>query len=272
MEIKANQEGQENFSKYNGEETTLRKAQLRLLDMLVVFDDICKKHDIPYFISGGTCLGAIRHRGFIPWDDDIDIDVWHTDYQRLKVILPKELPSYYVMQTVETDKTFYRLFMKIVDMNSKVIYPENTHREKLLNQGLSVDIFPLNKTLSYYLKFQFDRVYATPFKLIRVHGTSLPLLVLSYFLFPLSLIMKPFIELLNKFAPKEKISHALGTKMTPKLCYSECFPPKEILFEGKIFLGPAKPHEYLLSLYGESYMLIPHESKRAVHALRIEIQ
>jgi len=57
---------QEDFSDYNGEGTVLRKAQLRLLEMLVEFDRICKKHDIQYFLSGGTCLGAVRHGGFIP--------------------------------------------------------------------------------------------------------------------------------------------------------------------------------------------------------------
>lgn len=271
MNLASGQDSEEDFSKYNGDGTTLRKAQLRLLDMLIVFDEVCRKYNIQYFISGGTCLGAVRHGGFIPWDDDIDIDVWHTDYQRLKKILPKELPNNFIMQMPETDCGFYRLYMRIVDKDSKVTYPDNTQRDRMINQGLWIDILPLNKTFSYSLKYYFDRIYGTPFKLIRVKGTSVPLRILSYFLYPLSLLMKPVVELLNQLSPGEKITHSLGTKMTPRLLFSECFPPKPIAFEGRWFSGPAKPYDYLRSLYGENYMSIPEKDKRVVHAQLIEL-
>lgn len=84
-------EKQEDFSKYNGEGTTLRKAQLRMLDILIEVDKICRKHNIPYWLDSGTLLGAVRHGGFIPWDDDMDICVMRKDYKLLKKYLSEEL-------------------------------------------------------------------------------------------------------------------------------------------------------------------------------------
>ena len=77
----------EDFSKYNPEGSTLRKAQLRMLEILKEIDKICKKHHITYWLDGGTMLGCARHKGFIPWDDDLDIAVFEEDYERLLHIL-----------------------------------------------------------------------------------------------------------------------------------------------------------------------------------------
>ena len=70
---------EEDFSKYNGEGTMLRKAQLRMVDILVAIDKVCRDNGINYWIDYGTLLGAVRHKGFIPWDDDIDICVLTED-------------------------------------------------------------------------------------------------------------------------------------------------------------------------------------------------
>ena len=88
----------EDFSKYNPENSTLRQAQLRMLDMLVEVDKICRKHNIPYWIDYGTLLGAVRHKGFIPWDDDIDICVMNEHYDKLRRLLMDELPEQFVCQ------------------------------------------------------------------------------------------------------------------------------------------------------------------------------
>ena len=73
----------EEFSKYNGEGTPLRMAQLRMLAILVEVDKICRKHNITYWLDYGTLLGAVRHKGFIPWDDDVDIAMPRPDYETL---------------------------------------------------------------------------------------------------------------------------------------------------------------------------------------------
>lgn len=88
---------------YNPEGSILRKVQLKMLDILRTVDTICKKHNIEYVLDGGSLLGAVRHGGFIPWDDDLDITVMRKDFKRLRKILPKELPSNLVYQDCTTD-------------------------------------------------------------------------------------------------------------------------------------------------------------------------
>ena len=88
----------EDFAKYNGEGTPLRKAQLCMLNILIEIDRICRKHDIPYWLDSGTLLGAVRHGGFIPWDDDVDIAIMRSDYPRLKEYLTEELPKDLILQ------------------------------------------------------------------------------------------------------------------------------------------------------------------------------
>ena len=70
-----------------------------LLDILVQIDSICKKHNIQYFLCGGTLLGAVRHRGFIPWDDDLDVMMKRNDYNRFCEVAPIELQQPYFFQT-----------------------------------------------------------------------------------------------------------------------------------------------------------------------------
>lgn len=77
-------------NKYNPEGSTLRKAQLRMLDMVLYIDKICKENNLQYHIESGNLLGAVRHNGFIPWDDDFDIALYRRDYKKLIKILKKQ--------------------------------------------------------------------------------------------------------------------------------------------------------------------------------------
>jgi lipopolysaccharide cholinephosphotransferase len=262
---------EEDFSKYNGEGTVLRRAQKRLLDMMVELDRICEKHDIPYIISDGTCLGAVRHGGFIPWDDDVDISVMRKDYKRLKKVLKKELPDNYFLQTPKTDKHFYRLYTKIVDKDSFVKFINDKRRERLKYKGLSLDIFPLEKVYSYKMRDFIDRYYYPTF-LIKRKAVNVNTLkrAKAFIAWPVLKGIAGIARILSIFSDRRKITHSYGTGFKPHLKYSNIFPPKPILFEGKEFLGPAKPHEYLEGFFGD-YWVIPPEEKREVHAETIEV-
>ena len=74
---------QELRERFNPDGSLLRRQQLRMLELLEAVDLVCKKYDIPYWLSSGTLIGAVRHQGFIPWDDDLDIEMLREDYLRL---------------------------------------------------------------------------------------------------------------------------------------------------------------------------------------------
>ena len=120
--------------RFNPEGSVLRQHQLRMLELLKVIDCICKKHDIPYWLSSGTLIGAARHKGFIPWDDDLDIEMMREDYLRLIKILPEELPDNLALQTHETDPNYIFIFGKLRDTD----YDRN-----FTYQGIYIDIFPM---------------------------------------------------------------------------------------------------------------------------------
>ena len=90
----------------DGTDVTLRKLQLVLLDMMKDIDEICEKNDIHYVLLYGSILGAIRHDGFIPWDDDLDIGVTRDEYEKFIHALEKDLPDKYTFQYFEKDSRF----------------------------------------------------------------------------------------------------------------------------------------------------------------------
>ena len=87
--------------RFNPDGSLLRRQQMRMLEILLEVDKICKKHNIRYWLSSGTLIGAMRHDGFIPWDDDLDIEMMRSDYLRLMKVLPAELPEWLTLQNDE---------------------------------------------------------------------------------------------------------------------------------------------------------------------------
>ena len=115
-----------------------------MLDIVEEVDQICRKNNIKYFLIAGSLLGAVRHKGFVPWDDDFDIACFREDYDRLKEILPKELPSYLFMQTVATDPEFPISHMCVRDSRTTCINEWAVANKLRYNMGIFVDIFVLD--------------------------------------------------------------------------------------------------------------------------------
>lgn len=118
--------------------TSRKKIWQKEIEILLEIDRICKKYDIQYYADFGTLLGAVRHGGFVPWDDDIDIMMLRPDYERFKSIAIKELAAGYVLQNVYND-VFISSFSKVMNIETAAIEDWN---DKFRRQGLFVDIFP----------------------------------------------------------------------------------------------------------------------------------
>ncbi len=122
---------------------TLIGMQRVAVSILEVVRDICKKHDIKFYLGFGSALGAVRHGGVIPWDDDIDILMFSDDVIKFQEVCKKELPEHLFYQNYLTDKNFFLKMIKICDNNSTAINLD--YKDVLMHYGLCIDIFPLYK-------------------------------------------------------------------------------------------------------------------------------
>lgn len=114
------------------------------IDLLVELDRVCRENGITYWVNGGTMLGAARHKGFIPWDDDIDVMVPRKDFNRLCAIAPKVFDSPYFFQTEYNDPGTFREHAQLRNSLTTAILKYDYHKGSSFNQGVFVDIFPLD--------------------------------------------------------------------------------------------------------------------------------
>ena len=114
-----------------------------LLQIAVAIDEVCTKHSIPYYMIGGTMLGAVRHGGFIPWDDDFDIAIDRRYYEPFLEKAREELPEYLSVSTYSDSNGIFFGFAKIQDSRTLAIEPTYRVDEKDRN-GINIDIFPLD--------------------------------------------------------------------------------------------------------------------------------
>lgn len=126
------------------------------IDLLLKFDEICKKHNLKYFVMGGTLIGTIRHKGFIPWDDDIDVAMLRDDYEKFISVAVNEFESPYLLQLPQTDDGYYYSFAKLRNVNTTAISYAFEYSD--FNQGIFLDIFPLDNCLMDDLEERFDRI------------------------------------------------------------------------------------------------------------------
>lgn len=122
----------------------MKKVWAVELDLLNEFMRVCHKHDIKFFASGGTILGAVRHKGFIPWDDDIDLMMMRSEYKRLCKIAQSEFKPPYFFQTEGTDPGSYRGHAQLRNSMTTAILKHEFHQRRKINQGIFIDIFPLD--------------------------------------------------------------------------------------------------------------------------------
>lgn len=134
----------------------LRAHQLLLLDMLKEIDRICKKHHISYMLFAGSALGAIRHQGFIPWDDDLDVVMLRPEYERFLSVVPKELDSgLYFMQSEFSEH--WPMFFSKLRRNGTACIERQVPKDRLMHQGVYIDIFPCDNLSdhAFVRKLQF---------------------------------------------------------------------------------------------------------------------
>ncbi|MDK0774861.1 LicD family protein [Clostridium perfringens] len=258
---------------------SLRESQKLMTTILRDFDKVCKKNDIKYWIESGTLLGAIRHGGFIPWDDDIDVGMLREDYNRFLEIAKNDLPNDLVVNNFRNEKEARYQWSKIKHKYSRIVEDENNS----LNEGLFIDIFPYDiysndnkcelKLLKKKYKKQFSILYYKELDKFQSNSDRLK----SYFSkFLCSIIFKKtFSDICNDISLNLKSINSIkngvisyGVEVVGYDNYleiSDIFPLKDINFEDINVKCPNNIDKYLRNLYGEDYMKIPEEKDRFSH-------
>lgn len=247
-----------------------------MLDMAKVFHSLCEKHGVKYYMIGGTQLGAIRHKGFIPWDDDMDFAVPRSDFDRLEKICRNELPEpYKIVECVRGNHV--QSYLKIEDVRTSI--EDCVSRRFHTRVGINLDIFPLEdcsldvtKILPYMRKKVFlDRLATMLYANIEKPTVfkKIVQLVFRVFLFWFSpqMWLKKYHKLekaVNETGHEAMIS--LSSRYREKEVISKQFwgAPKLYDFENTQFYGPENADGYLKCLFND-YMKLPPEKERAVH-------
>lgn len=259
----------------------LEEIRIVELDLLRYFRDFCHKHDIRYFLSNGTLLGAVKYKGFIPWDDDIDVFVPRADYDRLISIFKDD--NRYKLFSYERNSDFRFPFSKLCDMTTR---KQESNINNGVELGLDIDIFPLDY-------FEGDLSTATrEMKKISRYMFRLGLTKLSRpdSLNPVKRFIKGVAIKLCKIRGSkhyiEKILKCRNTTNAEKNQYMGCklwcvyrereIIPREVFsdtveveFEGEIFSAPVGYDEYLSRLYGDYRKDPPKEEQVTHHAFKV---
>lgn len=261
------------------------KIQAIELDILKKIDNLCKEHGINYFVIGGTMLGAVRHKGFIPWDDDIDLGMLREDYERFAQIAEKELDSPYKLNTYRNENSHHYYFMHVVNKDYSVRRLGSIDKRV---ENVWVDIYPIDGFPAFsilqkleYSKLQFFRFmyHLGFFEQINMARPGRPLyqrVILS--------IIKPIYKLIRidgtkwrdrldrelKELSKKNDSYYINyigmqgkRELFPKEVF---FPLNEYDFEDMKVKGPGDYESYLSQLYGD--WKVPPKNKE-VHPMEV---
>lgn len=260
----------------DGTEITVRMIQMKLLEIIKEIDRICQKHHIEYFLTGGSCLGAIRHDGFIPWDDDMDIGMSRVDYQKFIKVLETELSDSFTFHCYEKNKKYpvtwpaMKIRMKNTFVEEMNKFLPNTCSDC---DGIFVDVF----IYDYRLK---SSILDFPLRFIN----TLLMMILVFFenlginMIPIKELYRFNARIYGKISKHssyfaDEITWTFTWFPTFKYKYNDIYPTKKHAFENLMLSVPGNSHEYLKKNYGKNYMTPPPKEKKiAKHTINVNLE
>lgn len=262
---------------------TLKEIKQKELDILLMVRDFCEKNNLTYYLAGGTLLGAIRHKGFIPWDDDIDICMPRPDYESFVRIFRGEDKNIKVIS--DTMETFIPPFAKVIDLTTHIDSKYSTDKS---NSCLWIDVFPIdglpmeqNQMRILYQKAEFYR------KILMLTDARLGE-GKTFFRKYSKYLLKPLARLYGARRCSQKIRQIALTVPYETAKYvgvitwglhntGECMEKakfvkaRTVIFEREEFTAFSCWNEYLTGLYG-NYMELPPEEERQTHDMQVYIK
>ena len=258
------------------EKELLRKVQLTQLEIAKEIRRVCDENNIRYFLADGSFLGAVRHEGFIPWDDDMDMGMLREDYEKFFRIAPEKLKPEYCVQSWYTDPNYGLPFGKV--MKRGTVYLEGKKTTRLQENGFYVDIFPFDyvpeeenarkELAARLLKIYRIKLMKCGYQPWMENGKILWKKRIGYLYYQLLALGKNGDALAKEYdalataCPKTNIFCEQSALAKPDYYAAKIFDEYSLyLFEGEQFQGVKDYHGYLGSLYGE-YMQLPPEDQR----------
>lgn len=248
-------------------ESDKRKLQLKILEMAKYIDKLCKENQIEYYLAYGSCLGAVRHKGFIPWDDDFDIAMTYENYKKFCEVCKTKLDTNtYFLQNLETEPNFYLSFAKL--RNIKTVLIEERNKDANITYGVYIDIFPI-------VGIPKNKLKKAILKLNRAFVLSANINVIN------NKFLSAIFKIILKIFKRERILKYCTKKVTKYSCedceeWNSIFDgdgfqigyttksvmgkPQYVTFEDTEFPIPENYDAYLKNLYGD-YMKFPSEQE-----------
>ena len=272
----------------NHEKNIISPVRQKQIEIVQEVDRLCKLHELTYYIVAGTLLGAVRHKGYIPWDDDIDIAMPRKDLLKFREICSRELSSKFFLQCKDTDPIYWQSFDKML-MNGTLFATESKIKVNV-HHGIFIDIFPLDdsfdrdtwlgrRMLAFQKKWVMTantiRQDRSGFK--KVEGTKWKIICTVSRIFSIRTI-STVTELVMRMKCIGKVKYY--TNLSSNYSWMKQTMPKEVYgtpvylpFEYESFPAPAQWNEFLTRLYGPDYMELPPEEKRinhSIHYIKVE--
>ncbi|MBQ7635092.1 MAG: LicD family protein [Bacteroidaceae bacterium] len=250
-------------------EYDLKRLHQCILGNLLAVDEVCRRHGLRYYIYDGTMLGAVRHGGFIPWDDDLDIAMPREDYEVFINNAHEWLPAPYEFVSFETDHSYPLPFGKVQDSSTTLI--ERAHLPYL--GGLYIDVFPIDglpdSTLMrrlHLVRYDFLKkavywAYRDPYRHGRGPSSWIPLFFRS--VFGQERLQRATRRCLRKYPFAEsRLVCVFDDGFHGAMEKSLIGQPTPVAFEGKEVWGVEHPEEYLTHMYGDYMTPPPHDEQR----------
>lgn len=258
----------------------MNELQTKLVDMLSWFHNMCEENDLRYYIIAGTMLGAVRHKGFIPWDDDIDVGMPRSDYEKLRALAKEKgkMGKYLIEYPSLENKEYPYLIAKLYDTTTTFV--EKQRRK--VKRGIYIDIFPLDgigdsmeeaaeNYKLFYKNFKLNLIISSAF--LRRRGLYKNMAVLC------GRVISPVFVNKRKLAKKidgickrfdfdksKIVSNLMGGAREKGFIPREYFgTPTLVQFEGLMVYGLEQPELYLKSMYGDFMKLPPVEKRVSLH-------
>lgn len=256
---------------------TVEKMQSVVYDILCEIDSFCKHNDIKYFLSGGTCLGAVRHQGFIPWDDDGDIMMPRDDYEKFISTFAASTSSRFKIITLDNNKECNLPYARVWDPNTRVIHKTVSCPEI----GVSVDVFPIDgvsdllwkRRIFFWALKALDNVCSEAIR--RKYLPEHRFVILRKMVGRIARLFGAhfFASLMNSLAKTHNynVSNLVACSLPAHYGERETISKKYMMnpiyinFQDSKFPVPSGYDRYLTNLYGDDYMVVPEGPKEKTH-------